>query len=75
LHASHDAEQGPFSIFVHRKAVRTVSYTELKCTADSVRCNYFPGNPCSGTKIVFDHTGFPKGAAKHFGFGMESALL
>ena len=29
----------------------------------------------SGTKIIFDHTGFPQGEAEVFGFWMEGALL
>ena len=29
----------------------------------------------AGTKIVFDHTGFPKGDAEHLASGLEDALL
>ena len=46
LHASHGEEPGPFSICVHRKCVETLSYTELVCTPNDVRCTYFPGSPC-----------------------------
>jgi len=46
LHRSHAGGAGPFSICVHRKAVRTVSYAEFICTRKNVRCLYFSGSPC-----------------------------
>ncbi len=46
LHASHDQENPPFSICVHRQDVETVSYTELLCTPRHVQCHYRGGNPC-----------------------------
>jgi hypothetical protein len=46
LHGSHVNGPGPFSLCVHRKDVKTLSYTELVCTADSVACRYFDGSPC-----------------------------
>ncbi len=46
LHASHDHENPPFSICVHRQDVETVSYTELLCTPHRVQCLYRGGSPC-----------------------------
>ena len=46
LHASHDPGHGPFSTCVHRQDVQTVSYTEIICTPEEVRCNYLAGSPC-----------------------------
>jgi hypothetical protein len=46
LHASHDVERAPFSLCVHREGVETVSYTEVVCTKEEVRCNYSAGCPC-----------------------------
>ena len=46
LHASHGAGPGPFSICVHRESVETLSYTEIICTPNYVRCTYIPGSPC-----------------------------
>lgn len=47
LHASHANGPGPFSICVHREDVRTLSYTEVICTAGAIHLRYFPSNPCS----------------------------
>jgi len=49
LHASHDQENPPFSICVHRQDVETVSYTELLCTPHRVQCHYCGGSPCGLT--------------------------
>jgi len=46
LHASHGEGEGRFSICVHRTYVETLSYTEIVCTADELRCEYFSGSPC-----------------------------
>jgi hypothetical protein len=46
LHASHDDEQRPLSTCVHRRDVKTLSYTEFFCTAGTVHCNYLAGSPC-----------------------------
>jgi hypothetical protein len=46
LHASHDQENPPFSICVHRQDVETVSYTEVLCTPHRVQCHYRRGSPC-----------------------------
>jgi hypothetical protein len=46
LHASHANGPGPFSLCVHRKDVKTLSYTEFACTEDSIECRYFDGPPC-----------------------------
>ena len=47
LHRAHGPEPGAFSVCVHRAAVSTVSYTEIACTAETLRCFYLPGSPCS----------------------------
>jgi hypothetical protein len=52
LHASHAREDAAFCLCVHRTPVRTVSYTELNCTADVVACRYFSGSPCEMTEPV-----------------------
>ncbi len=45
LHGSHG--QTPFSICVHREAVRTLSYTEFACMPEGIECRYFAGSPCT----------------------------
>ncbi len=58
LHRAHGAapatEPGPFSICVHRPEVGTISYNEIRCQPDQIRCYYLPGPPCcpSGTPSV-----------------------
>jgi Transport and Golgi organisation 2 len=52
LHASHDPRQPPLSTCVHRPDVKTVSYTELICSPDTVLCNYLEGNPCSSERPI-----------------------
>src|SRR6266566_8747901 len=49
LHVSHNQENPPFSICVHRQDVETVSYTELLCTPRHVQCHYRDGSPCGHT--------------------------
>jgi len=46
LHRSHEPERGAFSICVHRPDASTVSYTEIRCGANSVWMGYISGNPC-----------------------------
>jgi len=46
LHASHDQEERPLSICVHRTDVETLSYTEFICTPEAIHCNYLAGSPC-----------------------------
>ena len=46
LHQSHDPVPGPFSICVHRKDAATVSYTEVRCSGESISMSYRSGSPC-----------------------------
>jgi hypothetical protein len=46
LHASHANGPGPFSLCVHRKDVRTLSYTEVTWAPTTVRLEHFLGSPC-----------------------------
>jgi hypothetical protein len=46
LHRSHAGGPGPFSICVHRKDVRTVSYTELIWSPVKLSFNYVGRSPC-----------------------------
>ena len=46
LHQSHDPVPGPFSICVHRGDVATVSYTEVRCSGESISMSYRSGSPC-----------------------------
>ena len=46
LHQSHDPVPGPFSICVHRKDVKTVSYTEVRCRGRTISMSYRNGSPC-----------------------------
>ena len=48
LHSSHANGPGGFSICVHRETVRTLSYTEIICSAEALHLTYFPGSPCLG---------------------------
>lgn len=52
LHRSHAPECGPFSLCMHRKDARTVSYTEIVASHDSIACRYTEGNPCSPAATV-----------------------
>jgi hypothetical protein len=46
LHSSHEPESGPYSACMHRHDARTVSYTEVHSTLQSVTMHYRPGSPC-----------------------------
>jgi hypothetical protein len=46
LHASHANGPRPFSLCVHREDVRTLSYTEITCTAATVTLQHFLASPC-----------------------------
>jgi len=54
LHCSHNPEQGPYSICMHRPDASTVSRTMVQCTSSSVSMRYASGNPCrnGGTDFV-----------------------
>ena len=47
LQASHAGRPGPFSLCVHREDVKTLSYTEVVLSSESVRMCHFRGSPCS----------------------------
>ncbi len=47
LHSSHRGGPGPFSVCVHRKHVKTLSYTEVISTPKAVSVEHFMGSPCS----------------------------
>jgi hypothetical protein len=47
LHASHAGGPGSFSLCVHREDVRTLSYTEVVLSSESVRMCHFLGSPCA----------------------------
>jgi hypothetical protein len=48
LHASHEPEQGVFSICAHRDVGGTLSYTEIEVAAQHVALSYSPVAPCKG---------------------------
>ena len=47
LHQSHLPDQGPFSICMHRKDAKTVSYTEIVATKSGAAMRYVAGSPCT----------------------------
>jgi hypothetical protein len=47
LQASHAGGPGPFSLCVHREDVKTLSYTEVVLSSESVRMCHFLGSPCT----------------------------
>jgi hypothetical protein len=51
LHSSHGGGPG-FSLCVHRETVETLSYTELICTQEAVRCNYLGEAPCAPEGVI-----------------------
>jgi hypothetical protein len=54
LHASHASGwQNPFNICVHREEVGTISYTEMVCTQETIRCNYLPGPACNEQRVEY----------------------
>jgi hypothetical protein len=46
LHSSHYPERGAFSYCVHRVDARSMSYTEIAVTGESVAMAYHDGSPC-----------------------------
>jgi hypothetical protein len=51
LHATHEPEQGPFSICAHRSLGGTLSYTESHVTSEDVSLAYSPSSPCTGVEF------------------------
>jgi hypothetical protein len=49
LHRSHDPEQGPFSICMHREDACSVSMTEITVSEGSANLTYQEGSPCKET--------------------------
>lgn len=52
LHRSHSPRRGPFSICMHRRDGRTVSYTEVSVSKKRATMRYKPGPCCSGGLIA-----------------------
>jgi hypothetical protein len=46
LHGGHLPERGPWSVCMHREDARTVSLTEVRVDAETVRMTYVDGPPC-----------------------------
>jgi uncharacterized protein with NRDE domain len=59
LHATHEPEQGVFSICAHRDVGGTLSYTEIEVTRDAVSLAYSPSSPCRGTNFS-DNADMPR---------------
>jgi Transport and Golgi organisation 2 len=51
LHATHDPEQGLFSICAHRDVGGTLSYTEIEMTRQAIALSYSPFSPCTGVRF------------------------
>ncbi len=51
LHASHAGGPGPFSLCVHRKDVKTLSYSEIMVTSGQVQMGHFRGSTCTMAQI------------------------
>ena len=47
LHASHAGGRGPFSLCVHREDVKTLSYSEVMVTPETVQMGHVRSSPCS----------------------------
>jgi transport and Golgi organization protein 2 len=47
LHRSHVPRRGPFSICMHRRDAKSVSYAEVSVTRRSVVMRYADGSPCA----------------------------
>jgi hypothetical protein len=47
FHASHEPTPGPYSTCMHREDARTVSFCQIKVTADEIEFCYHPLSPCS----------------------------
>lgn len=47
LHRSHLPTRGPFSICMHRRDAKSVSYAEVNVTTKSVSMRYAKGSPCA----------------------------
>ena len=52
LHRSHDPEEGPFSICMHREAACSVSMTEVCISKTKATLTYHTGSPCRGSEGV-----------------------
>ncbi len=66
LHRSHDPEQGPFSICMHRQDARTVSCTRMEWTTAGWEMEYHDGPPCLGFslhKLNLQPGGYPSPTA------------
>lgn len=48
LHATHEPEQGLFSICAHRDLGGTLSYTEIELTRETIALSCSPFSPCNG---------------------------
>lgn len=46
LHGSHAGGPGAFSLCVHRKDVKTLSYSEIMVTRRDIEMGHFRGSPC-----------------------------
>ena len=64
LQQSHDPVPGPFSICVHREDAATVSYTEVRCSEESISMSYRNGSPCL-TDLFDSETSLAFGAARN----------
>jgi len=47
LHSSHAGGPGPFSLCVHRRDVKTLSYSEVSVSSSHIEMNHFRGSPCT----------------------------
>jgi hypothetical protein len=45
-HRSHEPERGPYSVCMHREDARTVSFSHVAVTRDTIVFDYTPGSPC-----------------------------
>ena len=46
-HRSHEPERGPYSVCMHREDAKTVSFSHITVTRNTVAFDYTPGSPCS----------------------------
>ena len=57
LHRDHQPDRGPWSVCMHREDARTVSLTEVRVDAETVRMTYADGPPCRtmpGAELVLE---------------------
>ena len=59
LHSSHDHDDPRFSHCVHREKVETVSYTELICEEQVIKCKYLGCSPCAQGRSAH-HVSLPR---------------